>query len=1318
MIIGILILIALIIFLLKYFSKDKNNEDMKNDYNEKDETILEPIEVEKVNNQKNYFIASYKSVEGEDLKLFNPSRLGLTKDDFEITLLDKNLNNLRRIDERNNTNNKLKSGIITSEKTGILNFFINITNPLKNLDFMFEDCENLLSVDLSIESPINSMTYTFANCKNLENVNLTSLNSSKVEKMEFLFSDCKNLVDIKGLDLFNTTSVKKTAGMFFGCNSLSSLNLSSFNIDKIGEQRGMFVNTQSLKNLELGNCTDANKIFNPSENYNNLIIKGNESIIDQEIIHGISFINDSGLFGFHVTCDIGEKEKCKKCDKASSDCEICNEGYFLPLGGETKRICKKCDEGCIECYAEENSNNSTCISCGEGYYLDENNTKKCKKIEIDNCLEVFNEENNFKCKNCSEGYFLYEGQCAKLCEIGKEEKCSSCNTSFEFMDKCNSCNKGYILNNKNNNKICQSCSELINHCQECQFLSGDIQCLSCNEGYTLFNNFCFRNCNDNCNNCSFDESEAKYGKCKSCDEGYFLRSTYGYHDDFGNIPDTFCNRCPTGCKSCIYDELFNKYKCLFCYENYKLNETRCQKECDFGENEKCLKCKGDKCESCNPGYYLSDGKCHSCNINNCIECDINKNCNKCENGYKLEENKCIKQCNVGSNEKCKECNSLNKLECSSCNNGYFLPNDSSDKTKCMPCDEGCKICNGNLIHKTCFECKYGFKLNDEFKCETKCKIGDGELCLTCDYSTSLGENCEMCNPGYYLPEKDEDRKKCKKCGINMEKCHEKEENGNKIIIPDKCIFPYVISGNYCLKQCVKGKNEKCNSCSEIPGKIYQCGSCNIGYYLPKDSEQKECSKCEEGCEICEGTKKSSICSKCNNNYMLFNGKCIKNCEVGDNEKCKKCKDEEGFNYQCENCNIGYYLPNNSNDFNKINYFNYSKCLKCPNYCKSCNGNYNNPICNDCISDEYYLENGVCIKGAECSEKGNCLECIGIDGNSILKKCNKCKDGFYLPKNRKRDENFNKCYQCSIPGCTICEGENELFNICSKCTEGLEALKINGQIITCYRGCDLGENEKCKSCDKDKKCSICNDDYELKNGECVSISYDFLARYETTSKNEELILMKNIEIKQMEVDGKIISNPLNTFTFENPGLHNVSIKLASFETLSLLFSGNKKLKSIIFWDNKETEKVSLMNDLFNGCSNLEYVDMSRLKWGNNKCLMNMFKDNLKLKEVKFPRYVSNKVYWFYGMFEGCKSLEVVDMPSLYDTNGEYFYDMFKGCSKLNNINIPNFKKDCSKCDLENMFDGINTKGLINVGSQSYINLINKDSRVWAIIKSSD
>ena len=73
---------------------------------------------------------------------------------------------------------------------------------------------------------------------------------------------------------------------------------------------------------------------------------------------------------------------------------------------------------------------------------------------------------------------------------------------------------------------------------------------------------------------------------------------------------------------------------------------------------------------------------------------------------------------------------------------------------------------------------------------------------------------------------------------------------------------------------------------------------------------------------------------------------------------------------------------------------------------------------------------------------------------ILKKCNKCKDGFYLPKNRKRDENFNKCYQCSIPGCTICEGENELFNICSKCTEGLEALKINGQIMKQNKILDL------------------------------------------------------------------------------------------------------------------------------------------------------------------------------------------------------------------------------------------------------------------------
>ena len=168
-------------------------------------------------------------------------------------------------------------------------------------------------------------------------------------------------------------------------------------------------------------------------------------------------------------------------------------------------------------------------------------------------------------------------------------------------------------------------------------------------------------------------------------------------------------------------------------------------------------------------------------------------------------------------------------------------------------------------------------------------------------------------------------------------------------------------------------------------------------------------------------------------------------------------------------------------------------------------------------------------------------------------------------------------------------------------------------------------------------------------------------------------MKDIKIIKMEIDGKIIDNISNVFNFRNSGIHNVSVKLESAEVLSLLFYNITEIKSITFWDNKNTEKVSLMNDLFSECKNLEYVDMSRLNWENNHCLMNMFKNNKKLKEIKFPKYESHKVYWFYGMFYGCESLEEIDMPNLFNNKGVYFQEMFKGCINLGLINLNNFSK---------------------------------------------
>ena len=89
-----------------------------------------------------------------------------------------------------------------------------------------------------------------------------------------------------------------------------------------------------------------------------------------------------------------------------------------------------------------------------------------------------------------------------------------------------------------------------------------------------------------------------------------------------------------------------------------------------------------------------------------------------------------------------------------------------------------------------------------------------------------------------------------------------------------------------------------------------------------------------------------------------------------------------------------------------------------------------------------------------------------------------------------------------------------------------------------------------------------------------------------------------------------------------------------------------------------------------------------------------------------------------MFYGCESLEEIDMPNLFDDNGVYFQEMFKGCTNLKRINMYNFRKKCSNCEYENMFDEIPKNGSINITSQIYIYLIKQYSNDWKIIKNKE
>ena len=1029
-------------------------------------------------------------------------------------------------------------------------------------------------------------------------------------------------------------------------------------------------------------------------------------------------------------CDEGENEKCASCNNIfdyREYCSSCNSGYYINNFNPTK--CQSCFKNSSYYYNYTyliNSQNYSFLNMSEiflkealqnvsldnnFYNILENNQDLIIK-EKDITYEItttFNQKIN-EYKNISiislgeceiklrEYYELKENVPLIILKVDiYKERLSVPIVYFKVFDQ---------RNQELNLTICRDIKIDImfpvtidnietSNCKECDLISGKLYCTFCEEGYVLINNRCFKDCNKSCENCYFDG--INNGRCIKCKEEYLLKS-------FDYNFDSYCVPCPTGCKFCydlidinvqeesdIYevyytdyyydndsdivysseytnnylsDQIYydNKY-CNSCIEGYNLVNNLCQKQCDIGKEEKCLKCEANttnRCSSCNPKYYLDKllGTCHKCGENNCLICD-EKTCFDCENGYELISNKCYKTCEKGINEKCKECkniNSNNKGECESCNQGFYLPSDSMDKSKCFPCSFACLSCYGNTTTSICTSCKENFILS-----RGKCKIDfDG----------------------------DDD---------------EPEEK--------KCPPPYVLSGGFCMEKCSVGPNDKCYSCNDEELKIDQCKECNSGYFLPTDSDKKKCEICGAFCLKCEGTKLNNQCLECQYNYMLFEGRCVKNCEIGNNDKCKKCLETPGNNFRCESCNDGYYLPEFTSD---INYHN-SKCQKCPENCEICSGKYNEPICSKC-NDGYILKDRNCIEGCDIIKlKNNCKTCDDYDENGVIApKCTECSDGYFFP-DEEFEKGINKCIKCNYVGCNKCKG-NINNNTCIECISDSQPLVINNEIKSCYNTCDFGPDEKCKSCSNEiNKCYSCNEGYELKEGNCVLKYYTFSAIYITTNKNETVRLMNNYNtIVKMEVDGKIYDYPSVYFRFENPGEHKVNIRLGEYSFADLFYRIGK-LKKIIFWDNFDSTRISYMNYFFAYCSDLEYADLSRLNLKNNGCFMNFFKDDRKLKEAKFPKISFNNIYWFYGMFEGCESITSVDLSSAYNDNGYYFYNMFKGCKNLKKINLKNFRKKPVSVYYYayDIFEGVPENGELIINSNFYESIKSQIPKTWTI-----
>jgi hypothetical protein len=301
----------------------------------------------------------------------------------------------------------------------------------------------------------------------------------------------------------------------------------------------------------------------------------------------------------------------------------------------------------------------------------------------------------------------------------------------------------------------------------------------------------------------------------------------------------------------------------FDINNYELSEDGiCQKNCKQCQgNKKCLDCRegyillgnyeNDEviCElntnnKYNKGYFTTNDIHYKC-IDFCDECSNKDTCDKCEDGVEYQNNQCINYnipncAQTDASGVCKKCDNnfaFNDTDINFCININEF-NIDNYYTK----DNGMSYTLCSKYISNCEQCEY-----DNIDKKPKCKLCEE------DYSLSINENkCILKedivnNKEYYYI--DDLGFKCQKCSDTMNYC-EKCENGN---VCDKCM-----KGTYFM-------NDKIDAC-------YQRSKINIREFFLNENKTTylSCNSFNiiENCKECTN---KYYCNECIDGY-IFDGK--------------------------------------------------------------------------------------------------------------------------------------------------------------------------------------------------------------------------------------------------------------------------------------------------------------------------------------------------------------------------------------------------------------------------------------------------------------
>ncbi|KAL7722878.1 Protein serine/threonine kinase [Entamoeba marina] len=861
------------------------------------------------------------------------------------------------------------------------------------------------------------------------------------------------------------------------------------------------------------------------------------------------YINSSGI------CTKCTTSNCVYCS-TTNECTQCQFGYFL----NSEKTCTSCADGnCEKC----STINDTCISCLGGFYMDSDFHCNSCMNHCDSCNELG------VCQTCETGYTFDGNSCVSKQTDDTCQTVSYLYTNGQSVSFCINCTSGYYpeansisctqytaegteMETTYNSLQCSNTNSYIyvdtvctapsmpNHCTTVT-TSG---CNVCEDGYSLYNHYCYPDTMQGCNNDYYDNSKRS---CKTCYSGYisesFGTSYYRCYEEkyFSSYcadvevcsgssselaseslsnsssesgSSSSCITLPENCYCATTDGI-----CSLCKDGYYRNDTT--GGCTQGVINNCAHIDSTsltlKCLVCLDKYYIDgSSECSQCS-SNCSYCSSGSECFECDSGYYLNSTGSCVLYSEPSN--CASSDSFGN--CIKCNSGHRLERDDSNNLyQCVACPSNCLTCD----ESRCGSCSSGFYINEAGSCISEslpnnCLTSVGSVCTSCSSGHLYDKECVICDDDYlhtntcgsfYSPlplcKTFSSDGTCSECfepyylsSGDCLPCNSSQyySDGGCINCKSNCLYcssslcfkcaeGYVVSGNTCVEisydsNCIYSINDVCVECLNTTSTIDHGCTCAVENCITCGTSKNECLQCEQGFKL-----SGSECKE------------IDGCETTLANKCIKCA--SGYYLSSSNtCSSGSYVINyynnnaysnpiscDSNSYRIVSFEDEIPELTCGNSC-SVNADY---LMCSCASGEY-LSNNQCVSCPDsctvCLNSSYCMQCeegyLNNRTNCILMNVESSSKTVKHLNNKRQSFIQHKSIKSVGDASTACLRINSANGLCQECTSGY-SLDINDGI--CLPIC--GEN--CDQCDS-YGCSQCESGYLLAHvggtAQCVSDS---------------------------------------------------------------------------------------------------------------------------------------------------------------------------------------------------------------------------------------